>query len=324
MEISEIKIIADKIKENVSKVIVGKKEVIDVIITSLIAGGHVLLEDVPGTGKTMLAKALSKSVGTTFKRVQFTPDLLPSDLTGINYYNQKLGEFTFRMGPIFTNILLADEINRATPRTQSSLLECMEERQVTIDVKTYKLSEPFFVIATQNPIENQGTFPLPEAQLDRFFVKVNMGYPTMEEGKKIFQRFMMNDPLEELSSVCEAKELVDARKTFTKVYVSDDIQDYMLKIINRTLEHESIILGVSPRGSLALLKACQVYAAIKGRSYVCPDDVKVMALYVLPHRLILMDSARVRGVSSSQIIKDILNEIIVPAENIKGNKESER
>lgn len=314
MEIEEIKLLGEKIKQNVNKVIIGKSEVIDVILTAMIAGGHVLLEDVPGTGKTVMAKTLAKSIGAIFKRVQFTPDLLPSDLTGINYYNQKLGEFTFRSGPIFTNILLGDEINRATPRTQSSLLECMEEKQVTIDGKTHILDEPFFVIATQNPVETQGTFPLPEAQLDRFLVKLNMGYPSIEEGKQIMQRFISNNPLEELEVVCSKAELIEASRSICKVYVSEDIQEYILKIVQGTLKHDSVVLGVSPRGSLAILKACQVYAALKGRNFVSPEDVKTLCPYVFSHRIILKDNIKFRGVTNSSIIEELLKTIPVPTE----------
>lgn len=314
MEIEEIKLLGEKIKNNVNKVIIGKSEVIDVILTAIIAGGHVLLEDVPGTGKTVMAKTLAKSIGASFNRVQFTPDLLPSDLTGINYFNPKVGEFTFKSGPIFTNILLGDEINRATPRTQSSLLECMEEKQVTIDGKTYILDKPFFVIATQNPVETQGTFPLPEAQLDRFLVKLNMGYPSIEEGKQIMQRFIMSNPLEELEVVCSKEELMDASVSISKVYVSEDIQEYILKIVEGTLRHDSVALGVSPRGSLALLKACQVYAALKGRNFVTPEDVKTLCPYVLSHRIILKDNIKFRGITNSSVILEILKAIPVPTE----------
>jgi MoxR-like ATPase len=314
MEIEDIKLLGEKISTNVNKVIIGKSEVIDVILTAMVAGGHVLLEDVPGTGKTVIAKTLAKSIGATFNRVQFTPDLLPSDLTGINYYNQKLGEFAFRSGPIFSNILLGDEINRATPRTQSSLLECMEEKQVTVDGKTHILDKPFLVIATQNPVETQGTFPLPEAQLDRFLVKLNMGYPTIEEGKQIMQRFILNNPLEELEVVCSKEELIEASKIIGKVYVSEDIQEYILKIVEGTLTHDSVLLGVSPRGSLAILKACQAYAALKGRNFVSPEDVKTLCPYVFGHRIILKDSIKFRGVTSLSIIDELLSTISVPTE----------
>jgi MoxR-like ATPase len=314
MEIAEIKELGDKIKSNINKVIIGKENVIDVITASIICGGHVLLEDVPGTGKTVLAKTLAKSIGVDFKRVQFTPDLLPSDLTGINYYNQKIGEFTFRQGPIFTNILLGDEINRATPKTQSSLLECMEEKQITIDGTTYILDKPFFVIATENPVENSGTFPLPEAQLDRFLVKLNMGYPTLDEGKAIIDRFIENNPLEELESVCTKEDIVKAQNAYKKVHISDDIKNYILKIVEATLNNDAIILGVSPRGMLNLVKAVQAFAAIHGREFVTCDDVKVMAGHVLSHRIIVRDSLRVKGTDGKKVIEDILNTIEAPTE----------
>lgn len=315
MEIAEIKKLGERIKENASKVIIGKEEIIDLVLTSIIAGGNVLLEDVPGTGKTMLSKALSKSIGADFKRIQFTPDLLPSDLTGINYFNQKLGEFVLRKGPVFTNILLADEINRATPRTQSSLLECMEERQVTIDGTTYSLGDFFFVIATQNPVETQGTFPLPEAQLDRFLMMLSMGYPSIEEGKRIFERFIHDNPIDEIREVCSAEEIIEAKKSFSNVFVHDELQEYMLKLVEKTLDYDGVILGVSPRGSLALLKGCQAYAAVKGRNYVVPEDIKLLAPYILGHRLILKDSVRIRGTKGSHIINEILEEIEVPTED---------
>lgn len=250
--------------------------------------------------------------------MQFTPDLLPSDLTGINYYNQKIGEFVFREGPVFTNILLADEINRATPRTQSSLLECMEEKQVTIDGTTYSLGDFFFVIATENPIEIQGTFPLPEAQLDRFLMMINMGYPSIEEGKKIFSRFINDNPLEELKEVCSSEEVVEAKKSFNKVYVDEELQEYILNITNATLDYDGVILGVSPRGSLALLRACQAYAALLGRKFVIPEDIKVLAPYVLGHRIILKDSIKIRGTKGKDIVEEILRQITVPTENWSG------
>lgn len=317
MELKDIKLIADSIKANAGKVIIGKEGVMDVLISAIIAGGHVLLEDVPGTGKTVMARAISKSIGAGFKRIQFTPDLLPSDLTGINYYNQKIGEFTFRKGPLFTNILLADEINRATPRTQSSLLECMEEKQVSIDGTTYKLDEPFFVIATQNPIEIAGTFPLPEAQLDRFLVRIAMGYPDFTESKSIIKRFISSNPLEELEQVCESRDLLDAKAIYNKVYLSDEIMEYIINIVEKTKAHNYVRLGISPRGMLAIVKICQAYAAISGREFVTPDDVKAMVPYVFSHRIILKDNYRAKGVKAFDVLDDILGEVAAPTEKWK-------
>jgi MoxR-like ATPase len=320
VELVDVKTICGKVKANVEKVIIGKGDVIDLLLTTIVAGGNVLLEDVPGTGKTVIAKSLAKSIGVDFKRVQFTPDLLPSDLTGINYFNQKESEFVLRQGPVFTNILLADEINRATPRTQSSLLECMEERQVTIDGVTHKLGNPFFVIATQNPVETQGTFQLPEAQLDRFLVKINMGYPTLEEGKKIFERFICDNPIEDLKEVCTLEDICEAKKVFSSVYVHNDIQNYILEIVEMTRKDDSILLGVSPRGSLALLKAVQAFAAIKGRNFVTTDDVKYLAPFVFEHRIILRDAIRIREMSGKRVIDNILEKVKVPTENWSESK----
>ena len=314
MQFSHIHDLVKKIKANIQRVIVGKEDIIDLLLVSLISSGHVLLEDVPGMGKTLLAKCLAKSLNCDFKRIQFTPDLLPSYISGINFFNQKHGEFQFRPGPIFTNILLADEINRATPRTQSSLLECMEERQVTIDGETMGLQRPFMVIATQNPIEIQGTFPLPEAQLDRFLMKIYMGYPTTEEGIEILMRFKEQNPFEDIPCVATGEEITAAQQDYVKVYVSNDLIKYMVNIVEMTRKHNDVHLGVSPRGSQALLKASQVYAIVQGRDYVIPDDVKAMAKPVLRHRMILRSAVAIKGSQADDIIDQILKEVPVPSE----------
>lgn len=316
MDINWIRDLGNRIKENISRVIVGKEEVIELVIAALFCSGHVLLEDVPGVGKTLLARCLAKSVDCEFKRVQFTPDLLPTDLTGINYYNQKIGEFIFRAGPVFTNIILADEINRATPRTQSSLLECMEECQVTIDGETRKLSRPFFVIATQNPVEIQGTFPLPEAQLDRFFMRLKIGYPDYAEGIAILDRFEKSSPFPEISGVASGEDVIKAQDSITSVKVSNDIKKYIIEIVEMTRNHERIILGASPRGSLALMKASQACAALKGRDFATPGDVKYVAVPVLAHRIILKGHAVTSGMMNSEaVVSDILKKVPVPLES---------
>ena len=281
------KAFADKITENIGKVIVGKDEVIKLILTAMVAEGHVLLEDVPGTGKTKLAKALAKSMNGEYARIQFTPDLLPADITGLNVYNRQTNAFVLRKGPIFTNILLADEINRATPRTQAGLLECMEEKQATIDGETYTMAGEFFVIATQNPVETAGTFPLPEAQMDRFMMKLSMGALGRAQELEVLARYMEADPLDTLSSVVTLEDLQLAREEATKVYVHKCIQEYIVDLVAETRVGTSVVMGVSPRGSLALLKCAKAYAALSGREYVVPDDVKAVAPYVLSHRIIL-------------------------------------
>lgn len=306
-----------KITNNISSVIVGKDDIIKLILTSMIAGGHVLLEDVPGTGKTVMAKSLAKSMEAELSRIQFTPDLLPSDVTGLNYYNQKAGEFTLRKGPVFANILLADEINRATPRTQSSLLECMEEHQVTIDGQTHRLNEPFIVIATQNPVETAGTFPLPEAQLDRFLMKLSMGLPEKSEEVAIMERFL-NDTVtvskaKELSPVCTGADLVAMQDEAAGVYVHKLLIEYIADIAQATRKASGVRLGVSPRGTLAMLRAAKSYAYVCGRDYVVPEDIKALAVPVFAHRLVV--SAGFAGESAKRkTMEDILANVPVPTE----------
>jgi len=316
MQLSEVTVLAGKIKENIKKVIIGKDEVIELMLAAILAKGHVLLEDVPGTGKTVLAKALAKSLEGSFSRVQFTPDILPSDITGMNVYNQQAGRFEFKKGPVFANVVLADEINRATPRSQSALLECMEERQVTVDGTTYRLQEPFLVIATQNPVETQGTFQLPEAQIDRFFIKTGMGYPTVEEGVAILDRFIENNPLEELAPVATTQQLAQAQAALSQVHVSADIRRYIINLVDATRKEDGVALGVSPRGSLAMLRAVMALAAVRGREYVIPDDVKEMVKPVLGHRLICHSSYyNTRNIND--IISSIMSKVEVPTEVLK-------
>jgi MoxR-like ATPase len=309
-----IKETATKLRQNIQKVIVGKEEIIDLVLIALLCEGHVLLEDVPGTGKTKLANTVAASLGCSFKRIQFTPDLLPSDVTGIYYYNQKAQEFEFRPGPIFSQILLTDEINRATPRTQSALLEAMQERQTTVDITTHKLPQPFLVLATQNPVELEGTFPLPEAQLDRFLVKIAMGYPTESDENDILLRFERTDPLETLENVVAPETIIDMQQQVREVRVEESVRNYLVKICRATRDHEDIELGASPRATMALFRTCQARAAIQGRDFVIPDDVKIMAPYVLTHRLVIDPQTRLRGRTTADVVTDVVNTVPVPVE----------
>jgi MoxR-like ATPase len=306
-----------RLQENMNQVIVGKQKIIDLMIISLLTNGHVLLEDVPGMGKTVLAKTLAKSIAGDFKRVQFTPDVLPSDVTGINFFNPKKQQFELRIGPIHSNVLLADEINRATPRTQSSLLEAMEERQVTIDGQTVPIPQPFIVLATQNPIESQGTFPLPEAQMDRFLLKVSLGYPSFEEERLIMKRFIKEQPLAELQPALELQDLLHMQEEVKDIFIEDEVEQYLLEIVHATRSHSSIEVGVSPRGTLALMRSVQAKAYLEGRSFVIPDDIKEMASHVLAHRLMLTLDAQLHT-TEKDVLDQILKEVTVPLEEVGG------
>ncbi len=315
MDYKRLKECGDKVVESCSKIIVGKEDAIRLILVSFLCSGHVLLEDVPGTGKTMLLRAFAKTVGSDFKRIQFTPDLLPSDLTGINFYNQKLGEFQFRQGPLFANIVLADEINRATPRTQSSLLEAMEEQQITVDGTTYPMAEPFFVMATQNPVESYGTFPLPEAQLDRFFMKISLGYMTREQEMAVISRTSSSDLLKTLEPVLTGEEIAEMKAELMKVRVQDDVLEYMMDIIEKTRKESRFVTGVSTRGAIAFYKASQGWAALEGRDYVIPEDVLAVAPYVLSHRIISKGAESFEDAKT--YLKRMISTIPVPMENSK-------
>jgi len=314
-DMSEIKKAAKRFSDNISRVIIGKQEAIELILVALLCEGHILIEDVPGIGKTILAKSAAKSLGCSFKRIQCTPDLLPSDIIGVHYFNQKTSEFELRPGPIMSNFLLADEINRATPRTQSSLLECMQEQQVTIDLETIPLPRPFIIIATQNPIELEGTFPLPEAQLDRFLLKIKLDYPSIDEEEAILSRFQGENPLDTLTSVIEAEELLELQKLCRQVYVEQSVSNYIVSITRATRNHQGIELGASPRASLGLNLASQAMAAIRGRNYVIPDDVKCLAVPTLSHRLIVKTESRLKGESAEMLINNIISAVPVPVEN---------
>ncbi len=304
--------LAARIKENIASVIVGKEDVIDLVLVALIAEGHILIEDVPGIGKTTLAKAIARSLNCSFRRIQFTPDLVPSDITGINVYNQRDAVFEFRPGPIIAQIVLADEINRATPRTQAALLEAMEERQITVDGQTMPLPHPFLVLATQNPIELEGTFPLPEAQLDRFLLRLSMGYPTEAEEEAMLLRFEAESPLEQLAPVVGVEELRHMAEAAERVHVEPVVRRYLVQIVRATREHPALELGASPRASLALFRAARALALIRGRPYLLPDDIKRLAPYVLPHRLILSSQTRLRGRDAAGVVAEVLHAVPAP------------
>ena len=310
--VEDPKIISERILANVERVIIGKRDAVRLALIALMCQGHVLIEDVPGVGKTFLARSLAKSSGCTFRRIQFTPDLLPSDVTGVSIYNQKTGDFEFRPGPIMAQVVLADEINRATPKTQSALLESMEERQATVDGVTYPLPHPFIVLATQNPIEYEGTFPLPEAELDRFLLRIHLGYPTQTDEVLIMEAQQLAHPIDSLEQVTDANEILSVQRAVKEVYVDPLIKQYITAVVDGTRHHESVYLGASPRGSLAIFRACQAQALLDGRDFVTPDDVKELAYPTLGHRLIVSPSARVKEVSPAQIVEDCLGRVPVP------------
>ncbi len=309
--------ITDRVLENVRQVIVGKDQEIRMTLVALLCEGHLLIEDVPGVGKTMLARAIATSIGCSFSRVQFTPDMLPSDVTGVSIFNQKTMEFEFRPGPIMAQIVLADEINRATPKTQSALLEAMEERQITVDGVTHRMARPFLVLATQNPIEYEGTFPLPEAQVDRFMMRIHLGYPSKMNEIDVLNRQSDRHPIESLGQVVTVDELIEAQRAARDIYVDDLVKSYIVDLVTTTRDHPDIYLGASPRGSIALFKATRAWAAIEGRDFVLPDDVKLLAEATLAHRLIVSPSARIKNVSAQQVIDDALRHTPVPGARAK-------
>lgn len=311
----QINSVLRQIEQNIGRVIIGKSGTIKLLLVALLCEGHVLIEDVPGVGKTTLAKSLARSLDMSFQRIQFTPDLLPSDVTGINYFNQKSQEFQFRQGPIFSNVLLADEINRATPRTQSALLEAMEERQVTVDGETRKLARPFFVLATENPIELEGTFPLPEAQLDRFMLRIGMGYPDQQEEYDIARRFIEQSPLDALGPVARSEDMGMLAAECRKVYISEAVGGYIVEIVRKTRNQDEVALGASPRATLALFRGTQAYAAISGRSYVLPDDVKALCAPILGHRIVLTAHGRLRTRESADLVREIVESVPAPVED---------
>jgi MoxR-like ATPase len=310
--VQDPKTLSERIIENIEKVIIGKTDEIKMAVTALLCQGHALIEDVPGVGKTMLARSLAKSTGCSFKRIQFTPDLLPTDVTGVNVYNQKEGSFEFRAGPVMAQIVLADEINRATPKTQSALLEAMEEHQTTVDGTTYQLPRPFIVMATQNPIEYEGTFPLPEAQLDRFLMRIHLGYPSQEDEVIMMDRQQHRHPVDELEQVTDGPEILRLQQAIKAIYVDPLVKQYIVSVVDTTRQHEAVHLGASPRGSLALYRTCQAWAMLDGRDYILPDDVKRLAYATLGHRVIVSPSARVKSVTAADIISECLERVAVP------------
>ncbi|HJW84155.1 MAG TPA: MoxR family ATPase [Anaerolineae bacterium] len=314
---SNVQAVGQRLIENVERVIIGKHDTVTQAVVGLLCQGHLLIEDVPGVGKTMLAKAIAKSIGCVFRRIQFTPDMLPSDVTGVRIFDQKTREFVFQPGPIMAQIILADEINRATPKTQSALLEAMEERQVTVDGETHHLSPPFMVIATQNPIEYEGTFPLPEAQRDRFLLRISIGYPDPQTEVNILNDQQIRHPLETIEQAIGADELLTAQTEVRSLYVDDLVKSYIVDLVGQTRRHDDVNLGASPRGSLTLYRAAQARAALDGRNYVIPDDVKYLAPYALPHRMIVSPSARIKDVSAESILRDLLNSVPVPGGVVK-------
>lgn len=316
----KVQAFAEKVVENIEKVIVGKRSTVEIALVSLLCQGHLLIEDVPGVGKTVLARSLARSLGCSFSRIQFTPDMLPSDVTGVSIFNQVSREFEFRPGPVMAQIVLADEINRATPKTQAALLEAMEERTVTVDGVTHKLPRPFMVLATQNPIEYEGTFPLPEAQLDRFLVRVRLGYPLPDDEVEVLDRQQFRHPLEDLEQIVTAEELTEMQEAVKSVYVAPQVKRYIISLARQTREHPEVYLGASPRGSLALYRTSQALAAIQGRDYVLPDDVKALVVPTFGHRLILGPAARLRDINADEIVLEIQNSVPVPGGDLTAER----
>jgi MoxR-like ATPase len=311
-QLLNVQAFAEKVIKNIEKVIVGKREAVELAVVGLLSQGHLLIEDVPGVGKTMLARSLAKSIGCDFSRIQFTPDMLPSDVTGVTIYNQATQAFEYRAGPIVAQVVLADEINRATPKTQSALLEAMEERQITVDGVTHVLPQPFMVLATQNPIEYEGTFRLPEAQLDRFMLRIHLGYPKLDHEIDILDRQQFGHPLEEIQVVAPATEVLVAQKAIRAVHIAPDVKRYVVEITSRTRQHSEVYLGASPRGSLALYRAGQAQAALRGRDYVLPDDIKALAVPTLAHRIILGPGARLKNLTAETVVQSVISDLIAP------------